>query len=347
MKTTFLSIALVAGAFSFNCGAWDYDGHHTVNELALASLPKDFGIEMTPALKGRVAFLAGEPDRWRNAADVKRGTGDLPLAHVNGPDHYIDLEDIALCGLTPETLPDMRYDFVAILAKARVAHPEKFPPIDPTKNADHTRELDGFLPWAIMENFQKLKSDFSTLKAFRDFGGTAEEIANAQADCIYVMGVMGHYVGDAAQPLHTTKHYNGWVGDNPKGYTTNMTFHSWIDGGYFRKTGGINVEALAGKIQPATVIPNANDPQAFFKFTVNYIAEQNKLVEPLYALEKSGGLSGEGDQGLQGRTFLEGQLVKGAQTLGNIWWTAWADAPEDTYLERQLQQRNTTTTPAK
>ena len=34
------------------------------------------------------------------------------------------------------------------------------------------------------------------------------------------MGVMGHYVGDCAQPLHTTKHHNGWVGENPHGYTT-------------------------------------------------------------------------------------------------------------------------------
>jgi hypothetical protein len=25
-------------------GAWDYEGHHAINELALASLPADFGI---------------------------------------------------------------------------------------------------------------------------------------------------------------------------------------------------------------------------------------------------------------------------------------------------------------
>ena len=40
------------------------------------------------------------------------------------------------------------------------------------------------------------------------------------------MGVMGHYVGDGSQPLHTTVHFNGWVGDNPKGYTTKQTFHA-------------------------------------------------------------------------------------------------------------------------
>jgi hypothetical protein len=32
--------------------------------------------------------------------------------------------------------------------------------------------------------------------------------------------------------------------------------------------------------------------------------------------------------------------VKAGQMLGNIWYTAWLEAPEDQYLEGQLQQRN-------
>ena len=333
MKSKLFVIAAAFGTFAFGAGAWDYEGHHAINDLALASLPKDFGgFEMTPALKGRIEFLAGEPDRWRNV-------GDLPLKNFNPPDHYIDLEDLKLYDLTPETLPMMRYDFAADIARARAAHPEKFPPIDPDKDADHTRELDGFLPWAITENYDKLKSDFSSLKAFRQYGGTPEEIANAQADCIYVMGVMGHYVGDGSQPLHTTVHFNGWVGDNPKGYTTRTTFHAWIDGGYFKKTGGIQVETLVGKIQPAARIANADKPDGVFRAAVNYLVEQNKLVEPLYELEKNGQLTGEPGKGMDGLPFLDGQLGKAGQMLGNIWLTAWLEAPEDTYLERQLQQR--------
>jgi hypothetical protein len=333
MKQKLYSIAAALGALVLNASAWDYEGHHAVNELALASLPKDFGIELTPALKGRIAFLAGEPDRWRNISD-------LPLKHFNGPDHYIDLEDLKLFGLTPETLPSMRYDFVTDIAKARMAHPERFPAIDPAKDADHTRELDGFLPWAITEYYEKLKSDFSSLKAFKQYGGTPEEIANAQADCIYVMGVMGHFVGDGSQPLHTTVHFNGWFGDNPKGYATRQTFHAWIDGGYFRKTGGINVEALVGKINPAVRIANAGEPDGMFRDVVAYLVEQNRFVEPLYEMDKNGQLSGEGEKGMAGLPFLNGQLVKAGQMLGNIWLTAWLEAPEDTYLQRQLQQRN-------
>lgn len=335
MKRKLFTLASVFGLLTVNAWAWDYEGHHTVNELALDSLPPDFGgFTLTPALKARIAFLAGEPDRWRNVSD-------LTLKHYNGPDHYLDLEDVALCGLTPETLPPLRYDFVADIARARATHPDRFPPIDAEHDADHTRELDGFLPWAITEYYEKLKSDFATLKTLRQYGGTPVEIANAEADCVYVMGVLGHYVGDGSQPLHTTKYFNGWIGDNPKGFTTRNTFHAWIDGGYFRKTGGLNAETLAGKIHPAEKIANANEPDGMFRDAVNYIVEQNKLVEPLYQMEKDGQLSGEGEKGLQGRPFLEGQLVKAGQMLGNIWLTAWLAAAGDPYLQRQLQQRQT------
>ena len=66
--------------------------------------------------------------------------------------------------------------------------------------------------------------------------GTPQEISNAQANVIYRMGILSHFVGDASQPLHTTKHYNGWVGNNPKQYTTRRSFHSWIDGKFFVST---------------------------------------------------------------------------------------------------------------
>ena len=74
-------MATALGAFTFNVGAWDYEGHHMVNELALASLPKDFGIDMTPALKGRVAFLAGD-----NAGDPgpRRQLPRNPIAAGDG-----------------------------------------------------------------------------------------------------------------------------------------------------------------------------------------------------------------------------------------------------------------------
>jgi hypothetical protein len=339
MKKRFLLAAALSSIAVFNVLAWDYEGHHAVNELALAALPKNFpAFALAPAARDRIAFLAGEPDRWRNVTDAKTGR-DLALGHVNGPDHYLDMEGLAHYGLTPQTLPPLRYDFVAAIVRARTAHPEKFPAIDPAKDSDHTRELSGFLPWAITEYYEKLQSGFSSLAALEKFGGTPEEIANCKADIIYVMGVMGHFVGDASQPLHTTMYHHGWIGENPNHYTTSFGFHGWIDGGFFRKTGGIDVKKLTAQIHPAQKMPAAAEPDGIFHTAVNFLVEGNQLVEPLYRLDRDGKLSDKENRGAEGRAFLEARLVKSGQLLGDIWLTAWLTAPEDTYLEKELQQR--------
>ena len=316
--------------------AWDYEGHRLVNQLALASLPTNFpAFVKTPEASERVAFLAGEADRWRN-------TPDLPLKHCNEPDHYIDLEELALYGLKPELLPVLRYDFVAHLALVRKAHPESFPAVESGSDPAHTHGLVGLLPWAIAENYGKLKSGFSYLKTFEENGGTPEEIANAQQNILYVMGVMGHYVGDASQPLHTTIHHHGWVGDNPHRYSTSRGFHSWIDGGYFNKIGGASLNEMRNKLrsaQLASLEGRAAKPEEMFQAGMVFILEQHKQLEPLYQLEKDGKLSGEGETGLQGKAFLEGQLIKSGQMLGDIWYSAWQQAPPDTFLKGQLARR--------
>lgn len=330
---TFGLVGLLALAGNI-ASAWDYEGHRVVNQLALASLPMNFpAFVRAPEAQERVAFLAGEPDRWRN-------TPDLPLKHFNEPDHYIDLEELGHYEMKPEMLPVFRYDFVATLALYRKAHPEHFQM--PAGDLAHTRELVGLLPWAIAENYGKLKSGFSYLKTFEENGGTAEEIANAQQNILYVMGVMGHYVGDASQPLHSTIHHHGWVGDNPNHYATNGSFHSWIDGGFFRKVGGSDLKGMQGKLRPAQAA-SINDrtakPEEMFQVAMFFIVEQHKFLEPLYQLEKDGKLSGEGEKGTEGKVFLEGQLIKAGQMLGDIWYSAWQQAPPDTYLKGQLAKR--------
>lgn len=316
--------------------AWDYEGHRVINQLALASLPTNFpAFVQEPPAAERIAFLAGEPDRWRNMQD-------LPLRHCNGPDHYIDLEELADYDLKPEDLPVFRYDFVASLALYRQAHPAKFPPGIFGKNEDHTREVVGLMPWSIAEQYARLKSAFSYLRTFQESGGTPEEIANAQADILVYMALLGHMVGDAGQPLHTTLHHHGWVGVNPRGYSTNSRIHSWIDGGYLQKVGGVDLPSLKARLRPAQLVAldgREARQNEIFKVAVQFIVEQNRQVEPLYQLDKAGKLSGNGTVGLEGKAFLEGQLRRSGQLLGDLWYTAWEKAPADTFLRGQLARR--------
>jgi len=321
-------------AITSSVRAWDYDGHRVVNQLALASLPTNFpGFVRGPEAAERIAFLAGEADRWRNTPE------DFSFSHATAPDHYFDMEDLDAVQVTAEALPIFRYEFAVKLAAARAARPDQFPPIDANRNKDHTQELIGFLPWALAENVGKLKSGFSYLKAFEQYGGTPAEIANAQANLVYAMGVMGHFVGDAAQPLHTTKHHHGWVGENPKGFTTDRAFHQWIDGGYPAKTGGLDLQKLKPRIHPAELVGKRGDAEELFRLMTAYLAGTHKLVEPLYQLQKDGKLSGEGEQGLAGKAFLEDQLVQAGQMLGDLWFTAWKRTPEDKYLAGKLAER--------
>jgi hypothetical protein len=314
--------------------AWNYEGHRTVNLLAIDCLPADFpAFVKTVASRERIAFLSGEADRWRN-------TPDLPLRHVNGPDHFFDMEDTKLYGVDLEHLTAFRYVFVEQLTRARIEQPDKVPVVEKKKNFDRTKQFVGFLPWTILEHYGKVKSGFSYLKSFQKGGGTEEEIRQAQLNIVYLMGLMGHYCGDAAQPLHTTKHFNGWVGENPEGYTTARSFHSWIDGGFFGKLGGIDRPGLKAGLRPAKHLDSLRGRTDYIlPVIMKFIGEQHTLVEPLYRMEKDGRLSGEAGKGREGLPFMNQQIVKAAHFLGDLWYTAYRNAPDDRYLLGVLAKR--------
>lgn len=317
--------------------AWDYEGHRIVNTLALASLPSDFpAFARTPAATERIAFLSGEGDRWRNVPD-------LPLKQSGGSwtDHFLDLEYIPEAGLDPAKLPSFRYDFIVQFAAGRAAHPENFPAIDPARNTDHTREWPGFAPWAIAEHFGRLRSAFSYLRVFEELG-TPEEVDNARANVVYYMGVMGHYVGDCAQPLHSTKHYNGWTGPNPKGYTRWNGLHSWIDGGIIAKA-GLRAPKLAPRVVPAepvSMLARADGRDPVFVAALEFIIRQHEHVVTVYELEKAGRLGqGDGPMTDEARSLIEDRLLDGGRMLGSIWLAAWRSAVPDTYLRASLVRR--------
>ena len=350
-----LIAALIAAA---NVRAWDAEGHRIVASLGLSALPADYpAFARNATAASRIDFLTNVPDRWRNVDPWLKQSGS------SWTDHFLDIEQLTDAGLDPATISSFRLDFSMAFAAGRAAHPEKFRPIDPTKNTDHTREWPGSAPWAIADWFNKLRSAFGYLKAYEELGGTPAEIANAREDVIYAMGILAHYVGDCAQPLHTTIHHNGWAGPNPNGYTTWAGFHSWIDGAIVART-GITAAQLAPRVKPGTAVvlnARADGRDPFFVFTMDYIVEQNKWVEPLYQLEKAGKLGNEKPDAngnppnppkavaAEGKAFIEERLLTGGNMLATFWTSAWKGAPVDAYLRSQLAKRAglTVTPPAK
>ncbi len=327
--TLLLVGVLLPSALSF---AWDYEGHRAINRIALAALPAEFpDFVHDSANAERIAWLAGEADRWRSSPD-------LPARHCNAPDHYLDFEHLALAGLDPATISSFRYEFAVQYAQGRAAHPESNTTTDPEKNADRTRDWAGFLPWTITEYFGKLRGNFARLKVLEELG-TPEELAQAKASIVEMMGVMGHFVGDAAQPLHNTMHHNGWVGANPHKYSTWRGFHSWIDSGFINKT-QINLRRLPARAQPARLLSldalgDGRDPM--IQHVITYLQAQAALVEPLYQMEKDGLLKADRDPvSPEAVAFIERQMLVAGQMLADIWLTAWRSAAPDPFLRGQL-----------
>ncbi|HRX84227.1 MAG TPA: hypothetical protein P5572_04335 [Phycisphaerae bacterium] len=320
LSLTLVGIVLFAAA---QARGWGEEGHAIITELAFDKLPAGLPDWLkTPEVRARLRYLSSEPDRWR-------GQNDPVLNHLNGPDHYIDVEKLEPYGLTLENLPRFRTEYTDVMATLRAQSPDKFEKRNPAKDKDYTELSPGLLPYAIEENFLKIAASWTQLKTFEKYPDlvTPDMIANERENIIYHMGILSHFVDDGAQPLHLTKHHHGWEGPNPHGYTTDHHFHAYIDSGVINDH-HIYYETLAGRAQD----PRRFAPQDPWKDINAYLMETFKLVEPLYALEQSGEL-----KKAEGKTFIEDRLVTGGSALAGLWTAAYYAGKIDDYRVRQLQ----------
>jgi hypothetical protein len=312
--TTFCGLFAIFGVlfgWSEPAAAWDAHGHRTITYLALDGLSPDMPEWLREhAAAARIADQANEPDRWR-------GTRRPAIAHEANPEHYINAEDLETFGLTLETIPELRYEYFRAMVRARDSHPERFPPYDQGRDPHKTREWPGFLPHAIAEHHAKLQAAFSTMRVLEILNDPRRrhEVEQARSNVIYHMGVLSHFVGDAAQPLHTTRHHHGWVGDNPHGYTTEYGFHAYIDGRILR------IHALGfDELRPEMVYfdIDADDP---WPEILAYIRRALDRVEPLYILERDGTLVQE-----EGKAFIAARLRDGGAMLSALYRAAWTSS---------------------
>ncbi len=325
LRLTHMAVASAAVlAFTTAVRAWDEDGHAIVTHLAIDALPADMPDWLkTPEARARMVYLSSEPDRWR-------GQNHNVLDHINGPDHYIDEEMLHPYGLSLKTLPRFRTQYTDIMATQRALHPEKFPDkSDPKKpDRDYTRLSPGLLPYRIAELQWQLAAGWTQLKTYEAHRDKVTDamIANARENIIYTMGIMSHFVGDGSQPLHITLHHHGWIGENPKGYTTDPKFHAYIDGGVIDHH-QINYDALKDRARPRRKMT----PDTYWPDICGYLYETFELVEPLYALEKSGELKQD-----KGKAFIEDRLLEGGAALAGAWTAGFQAARIDDFRVKRL-----------
>src|SRR5579859_7224607 len=284
------SLAFFHSDFAF---AWGNEGHTAINRVAAQKVPAGMPIFLRRAVD-EIGYLGPEPDRWRSPSE-------FALKNAQEPDHFIDLERVSWL----DPLPPGRYEFYRRLYEKRAAtteHPD-----------DYLPERVGLQPYITMEVYGRLKAAF---REYRQLRVAHQPTAAVQQAIIFYAGWLGHYVADGSQPLHTTIQYNGWVGPNPNGYTTEHHIHGLFESTYVAEN--IKAKDFAGLVKTPQRL---DDPFASY---VAYLRNSNTLVENVYSLEKAGGFTGKGSPAAF--DFTTRRLAAGSQMLLDLWYTAWLES---------------------
>jgi hypothetical protein len=322
MRTRILAAAVCSFLFAQGAFAWDASGHRMITRLAIDGLPADGPVWLKEGnMPDRVADQSTVPDRWRSIKISQ-------LQHAANPDHYFDIEDLEPYGIEFAKIPTLRMEFIKQLMEVRAAKGWKESPkaTPGMRDPDKTAEWPGFLPYAILEQYGKLTSAFRVIRVVEagNDSSRAVELEQAKADATVQMGILAHFVGDAAQPLHTTKHHHGWVGENPKGYSTERTIHAYIDGGVLK-----HHHLDADAVRPACKFEVSIDSSDPWPMVLEYINRSFTKVEPLYELKKSGELEKE-----SGKEFITSRLADASTMLSALVNSAWkAAAPGKAEIE--------------
>jgi hypothetical protein len=280
-----LLVLIAAPAF-----AWGEAGHLMTNEAATLALPTDMPHFFYKAFP-QLVWLGVDPDRWKGAGES--------LDNVNPPDHFIDYEYVA-----DLQLPSKRYQFIDQLYKTRTL-----------RRYGISNSTIGFLPWRVAELCDRLTNEWRQWRA--SVPNTTERRA-IEADIIHDAGLLGHYVGDTGNPLHTTWNYNGWITPNPRGYANDCAIH-------FR----FETQFVSHAIATNDVMPYVAKPQLrsnYFATELAFIRDSNALVERVYQIDRDGGFNVLRPVDPDAKRFAAERLAAGASMLRDLWWSTWVNS---------------------
>lgn len=270
-KCTFGSVFFIL-AVAGSAPAWWVKGHETIAEAAGQRLPDAVPAFLRAGGK-HLAHCSGDPDRWKNP--------DAPhLRAAESPDHYIDLEDYG-----GKELPTDRYRAVALLAQLK-----------------QLPERTGMLPYAIMENYERLCC------AFYDYRADPNN-ETARMKCLVYAGSLAHFTGDAAMPLHTTRDYDGKKG--PDGQMVQRGIHARIDA--FPEKNGLTPEEIARGLEPKLI-------DDVWAYVMQRIQESHGQVARCYELDAAGAIEKPTPES---RAFILERCRIGAQFTMDLWYNAW------------------------
>jgi len=304
--------------------AWGATGHHIINNLAISSLPAG-----TPAFLRASSAIAEVTDLGLYL-DLLKGAGNA-WDSENDPGHYLDLLDNGTIegGLPLSDLPPTREAYDATL-RARGTDPYTV----------------GYLPYSILEGWQQLRMDFAywrvdAYESRRARTARLRQIAamrqNVDEQVIRRdVGVWGHYLADASQPLHVTVHFNGWGKyPNPRRYSESNHMHDLFETVFVDRY--VTREGVAKYMTPdaAPVSHSLASGTTVLHAIERYLAASNATVMPLFDIDKDGGFT-KGTA--QAKAFVDRRLAFGASEMRTLIVWAWNDSLNQTIGDDKPQK---------
>lgn len=275
---------------------WGAHGHTIAARVAVRELPREMPAFFRDA-EDQLAYLNPEPDRWRDRDETRN---DPAMNAVFSPEHWVHLDEVPAAAFQAED----RYDYRLALDRAGLD------------------EGAGMLPYRALELAQRLRSGF---RRWREETDPAARRWIEQR-IINDAGILGHYVTDASNPHHTTKHHDGWVGENPHDFTPGPGFHGRFEGEFVGAH--VTIDDLHATVtEPAVVVPS------FRAAIVEHLEQAHARLTRLYELDKAIPFGAE-TASPEHKAFALERLAAGVRMLRDLWWTAWVTSVEDPANEK-------------
>jgi hypothetical protein len=305
------AIALVTASVPQAAFAWGATGHTMIDRLAAERLPESLpAFVRSPDAVNEIATLGPEEDRIKGAGES--------WDEDNDPAHYLDVgDDGTVAGVVRlDALPKDMEAYTRALEQAGT---------DPYRT--------GYLPYAIMDGFERVREDFAiwrvdeymashaTTPAAR--AAFARDRALRETLTLRDIGDWAHFIGDGSQPLHVTIHYNGWGNyPNPRDYTTKH-IHSYFESEFVDRYAKIDDVRALIPMYKLMVPEHLLSQDEIATMVGQYLSETARQVEPLYQLYAAGDFESGSPQAVK---FTDEQLARGAGMLRNTITLAWEDS---------------------
>ena len=317
-------------------GAWGLRGHTLANLAAVEAIPAD-GPAFLRAQKAYIGHLGTIPDTWRSPADAC-------LRISEDPNHGWYTEEFDFI----QEIPRSRTEFTLKVYDEYLRVSKQSPEKARLLNIRYT----GLQAYSMMEGYERMKAGmrlyhaagakaegmtFSNLTASYGavsplFNGKQQVQSLLATDIAFYMGWLGHYIADAAQPLHNSRHHDGWSGPNPKGYTTGPDIHGRFESTYvdFIKTSEADVAPYVRK--------DAKYLEDPWTAILDHMLEARNSVEDVYRIDLRGGFKDASDK--EARDLIYKRLASGASFLRDLAYTAWIESAKPLPVTRPIDVPN-------